>query len=29
MLEALEADDPLEAVRKAAHIQGFTQEVRL
>ncbi|AWR86729.1 type III-B CRISPR module RAMP protein Cmr1 [Meiothermus taiwanensis] len=29
VLEALEADDPLEAVRKAAHIQGFTQEVRL
>ncbi|MCS7069775.1 MAG: type III-B CRISPR module RAMP protein Cmr1 [Meiothermus sp.] len=29
VLEALEADTPLEAVRGAAHIQGFTQEVRL
>lgn len=29
VLDALEANDPLEAVRKAAHIQGFTQEVRL
>lgn len=29
VLDALEADDPLEAVRKAAHIQGFTQEVHL
>ncbi|RDI95594.1 type III-B CRISPR module RAMP protein Cmr1 [Meiothermus sp. QL-1] len=29
VLDALEARDPLEAVRKAAHLQGFTQEVRL
>lgn len=29
VLDALEANNPLEAVRKAAHIQGFTQEVRL
>lgn len=29
VLEALEADNPLEAVRKAAHMQGFTQEVPL
>ncbi|MBO1437227.1 type III-B CRISPR module RAMP protein Cmr1 [Meiothermus sp. CFH 77666] len=29
VLDALEADEPLEAVRKAAQLQGFTQEVRL
>lgn len=29
VLEALEANNLLEAVHKAAHIQGFTQEVRL
>lgn len=29
VLNALGADEPLEAVLKAAHIQGFTQEVRL
>lgn len=29
VLKALGARDPLEAVRKAAHIQGFTHEVRL
>lgn len=29
VLEALEAEDALEAVRKAARIQGFTVEVRL
>lgn len=29
VLDALEADKPLEAIRKAAHIQGFKQEVHL
>ncbi len=29
VLEALVANDPLKAVHKAAHIQGFAQEVRL
>lgn len=29
VLEALKADKPLEAIRKAARIQGFEQEVRL
>ncbi|MER3480112.1 MAG: type III-B CRISPR module RAMP protein Cmr1 [Meiothermus sp.] len=29
VLDALEVDEALEAVRKAAHIQGFNQEVRL
>lgn len=29
VLQALEAGNPLEAVRKAAHIQGFAQEVHL
>lgn len=29
VLKALGARDPLEAVRRAAHIQGFTQEVHL
>jgi CRISPR-associated protein Cmr1 len=29
VMDALGVDDPLEAVRKAAQLQGFSQEVRL